>query len=74
MVAALGLRGRCHLLGHRRDMPHLTASLDLTVQLSITEAFPLALGEALACGVPCVATDVDSAAIIGESGRDRAPA
>jgi len=70
MVAALGLRSRCHLLGHRRDMPHLTASLDLTVQSSITEAFPLALGEALACGVPCVATDVgDSAAIIGESGR-----
>ena len=23
MVAALGLRGRCHLLGQRRDMPHL---------------------------------------------------
>ena len=70
MVAALGLRGRCHLLGLRRDMPRLTASLDLAVQSSITEAFPLAMGEALACGVPCVATDVgDSAAIIGESGR-----
>ena len=70
VVEAYGLRGRCHLLGTRRDMPHLTASLDLAVQSSIAEAFPLALGEALACGVPCVATDVgDSAAIIGESGR-----
>ena len=70
VVEAYGLRGRCHLLGTRRDMPRLTASLDLAVQSSITEAFPLALGEALACGVPCVATDVgDSAAIIGESGR-----
>ena len=71
VVETYGLRGRCHLLGTRRDMPpHLTASLDLAVQSSITEAFPLAMGEALACGVPCVATDVgDSAAIIGESGR-----
>jgi len=70
VVEAYGLRGRCHLLGTRRDMPRLTASLDLAVQSSITEAFPLAMGEALACGVPCVATDVgDSAAIIGESGR-----
>ena len=70
VVEAYGLRGRCHLLGIRRDMPRLTASLDLAVQSSITEAFPLVLGEALACGVPCVATDVgDSAAIIGESGR-----
>jgi glycosyltransferase involved in cell wall biosynthesis len=69
-VEAHGLRGRCHLLGIRRDMPRLTASLDLAVQSSITEAFPLVIGEALACGVPCVATDVgDSAAIIGESGR-----
>jgi len=70
LVEAYGLRGRCHLLGLRCDMPRLTASLDLAVQSSITEAFPLVLGEALACGVPCVATDVgDSAAIIGESGR-----
>jgi glycosyltransferase involved in cell wall biosynthesis len=70
VVEAYGLRGRCHLLGIRRDMPRLTASLDLAVQSSFTEAFPLVMGEALACGVPCVATDVgDSAAIIGESGR-----
>ena len=70
VVEAYGLRGRCHLLGTRHDMPRLTASLDLAVLSSISEAFPLALGEALACGVPCVATNVgDSAAIIGESGR-----
>ena len=42
MVAALGLRGRCHLLGTRRDVPRLQASLDLATSSSISEAFPLA--------------------------------
>jgi glycosyltransferase involved in cell wall biosynthesis len=67
---SLGLRECCHLLGPRRDIARIQASLDLATSSSISEAFPLTLGEAMACGVPCVATDVgDSAAIVGETGR-----
>ena len=70
MIAAAGLGDRFHLLGIREDMPRIMASLDLAVLTSgYAEAFPLVIGEAMACEVPCVVTDVgDSAAIVGEVG------
>ncbi len=69
-IAATGLRDRCHLLGARRDVSRLLAAVDLVVSSSRTEAFPNILGEALACGVPCVATDVgDAGRIVGDCGE-----
>jgi glycosyltransferase involved in cell wall biosynthesis len=69
-VDELGLAPRCHLLGPRRDVARIYAALDVATSASISEAFPLVLGEAMACGVPCVATDVgDSALIVGPAGR-----
>jgi glycosyltransferase involved in cell wall biosynthesis len=70
-----GLGDRVHLLGVRQDMPRLTAALDVaTSSSSHGEAFGNVIVEAMACGVPCVVTDVgDSRSIVGASGRVVAP-
>ena len=68
------LKDRFHFLGERRDVPELMCSMDILTSSSWAEAFPNVLGEAMALGLPCVATDVgDSGHIIGECGVLVAP-
>ena len=63
----LDLRDRVHLLGTRHDTPRLVAALDVFTLCSLNEASPVSILEALASGVPCVATNVGS---VGESVRE----
>jgi glycosyltransferase involved in cell wall biosynthesis len=54
-----GLGGRVHLLGWRHDIPGILRDLDVLVLTSRWEGLPRVLPEAMACGVPVVATRVD---------------
>ncbi|MEB4592294.1 glycosyltransferase [Candidatus Thiothrix sp. Deng01] len=64
-------RSHLHLLGERQDVYCVLNALDIfSLTSSRGEGFPNAIGEAMACGVPCIATDVgDIPLIIGKTGR-----
>jgi len=70
-IERLGLSGRVHLLGERQDIPRLMAAFDVQVSSSVWgEGFPNVVGEAMACGVPAVVTDIgDSSRLVGNVGR-----
>jgi glycosyltransferase involved in cell wall biosynthesis len=58
-VARQGWEVRVRFLGRRQDVPRLMASSDLLVHPARIEGFGLVLAEALAAGLPVVATNVD---------------
>ena len=57
-VAELGVGGRVRLLGERDDVPAVLAAFDIFVLSSIGEGMSNAILEAMATGLPVVATRV----------------
>jgi glycosyltransferase involved in cell wall biosynthesis len=57
-IARLNLGDRVELLGVRSDVPDLLATADIFVLPSMAEGLPMTVIEAMACGLPVIASDV----------------
>lgn len=70
LLHSSNLAQRVHLLGPRRDIPRLTAALDVACLSSWSESLPNVVLEAMACGVPSVSTSVgDAPMVLGGTGK-----
>ncbi len=66
---AAGIWAQVRLLDAVEEPTTLLSALDVLCSASRAEGFPNVVGEAMACGLPCVVTDVgDSAWIVGDTG------
>lgn len=69
LITAAELEGRVTLLGQRTDITDVMNAFDVIACTSTSEGFSNVIGEAMSCGVPCVATDVgDNATLVGPGG------
>ncbi|MBC6983389.1 glycosyltransferase [Caulobacter sp. 17J80-11] len=69
LLAFHGVAGRFIRLGARTDVAAILRALDVACAPSVYESFPNAVGEAMACAVPCVATHIsDVRAILADGG------
>ena len=76
LARELGVDGRAHFLGFRRDVPRLLAASDVFMFPSLQEGLPVSQMEAMAAGLPCVVSDVRGNADLirqGEGGFLRKP-
>ena len=69
LAETLGLRDRIVWVPNQMDMREVYNGLDVLCSASLSEGFPNVVAEAMACGVPCVVTDVgDSTRVVGRYG------
>ena len=68
-VANAGMDHRFHLLGERKDVAQLLPAFDVFAMSSLYEGIPCSVVEAMECGIPVVATAVNSVPEVVVPGR-----
>lgn len=68
-IKKLQLNKNVKLLGPIKNIPQVMNGLDVHILCSKSEGFPSVIVEAMACGTPCIVTDVgDARFIVGKTG------
>jgi glycosyltransferase involved in cell wall biosynthesis len=68
-IEELDLHDNIRLISQQEEMTSIYNMMDILVSSSLSEAFPVVIGEAMSCGIPCAVTDAgDSALLIGDTG------
>lgn len=57
-TTSLGIADHVHFLGYRNDISEICNAADLFVFMSLQEGLPVALMEAMACGLPAICSDI----------------
>jgi sugar transferase (PEP-CTERM/EpsH1 system associated) len=70
LAQQLGIADRVLFLGCRDDVPNLLNAMDIFVLPSLREGMPNALLEAMACGLPVIASEVGGATEIVRDGEN----
>lgn len=58
LAQTLNIAENVHFLGYRRDISEICNASDVFMFMSLQEGLPVALMEAMACGLPAVCTDI----------------
>lgn len=75
LLTEYNMTGNTLLLGRRNDISKLLSAADIYISSSLGESFSNAIGEAMACQLPCIVTDVgESRYLVGDSGKVVNPA
>lgn len=68
LAQTLNIAENVHFLGYRRDISEICNASDVFMFMSLQEGLPVALMEAMACGLPAVCTDIRGNSELVEDG------
>lgn len=70
LAEALGIKNQIHFLGFRSDIKELLNAADIFLFTTKQEGLPRSMMEAMASGLPCVASNIRGNADLVENGRN----